>query len=822
MLKHHIKIALRFFGRNKVFTSINILGLAIGITAFLILTQYLSFEKGYDKGMDDVYRVTLSSNIAGDNFEVYATNHPAVGPAMLADFPEVEKYARIVNSKTFGMKAIMSYKNQFGEVIKSSTGAYNTFFADGAILDLFDIPLLQGNPETALKDPLTILFSESLARKLFGNENLVGKEIIVNHTFKCTVNGIFQDLPENSHLAFDILISLSSFGEGPNTTWIWPEFYNYVQLKSGTDPNNVDAKFPAFVQKYLSEIMQEHGFEAKFALQPVGDIHLKSHLQKEISSNSSERTLNFLVIVAAFVICIALINFINLSTAKSMERAKEVGMKKVVGAHRGVLISQFLFESLILNGVAVLIAIMLVCLLMTSFNHLIGHEVLSMGIWSKLGVWIIMLSVLMAGGLLAGIYPAFVLSGFEPVKVLKGKFHYSSNSSFLRKGLVVAQFVVSIALISGTFIVYNQFRYMQNQDLGFRAEQNLVVTAPANVDSTVYQRVILFKNELKQLPNIHSATMTRDVPGKPMIDQNLMRKKEDIKVLQTGTNILSVDHDFLETYKVKLLAGRFFVKEDKARLDFGEQNADPLLHRIVVNASVVKSLGFTNPEEALHKKIVFNYGKPERTAEIIGVIGDYHQQSLQNGYENIILTYPDNYLANFITINMAGNNIHQTISAIESKYKELFPNDPFDYVFLDDYFNQQYKADLKFGLICLLFSGLAIFIAALGLFGLGSHMAMQKVKEISVRKVLGATMLQALILIPKNIMALILISGGIALPIVFFITKKWLESYAFQVGIAAWMFLVPLLIVMIVALLAILTQSVKTAYINPADTLKSE
>lgn len=828
MFRNHIKIAFRFFSKNKLFTFINVLGLAIGITAFLLITQYVSFEKSYDKaipGIEDIYRVSLSTNFDSDAFGTSATNHPAVGPAMKADFPEVESYVRMVDRKVLGGGAVLSYNSDSGELIRSNINDYDIYFAEGELFDFFNIPFIYGDRETALNEPQTIVLSESAAQKFFGDIDPIGKDLSINNSGgKIKVTGVFKDLPQNTHLKFDMLVSFISLNaEYFNSTWVWPEFYNYVKLRPGTNPKTINAKFPGFIAKYLSDIMDEHGFQAKFDLQPVSDIHLKSNFEKEMSANSNESTLTFLIIVAVFVIAIALINFINLSTAKSMERAKEVGLKKVVGAQRGVLISQFLWESMIINFIAILIAILFVSLLVQPFNTLVGVDVLSMAMWTKASVWGIVIGVLLVGGMLAGLYPAFVLSNFRPIQVLNGKFHQSSKGTFLRKALVITQFAVSIALISGTFIVYNQFAFMQNQELGFSADQNLVLNAPMDIDfSEAKLKIKVFKDEIERSPNINSATLSNEVPGKPIMEVSTVRKKGDETVDGTTSSFMEIDHDFLKTYDIAIVAGRDFVKEDAGDYEFDDNSGDPKLYRVLINRATAKALGFASPEAAINQKIIYKYGPIDRTAEVIGVVENYHQRSLENGYDKILFLYPSYYFGEYLTVNISGKDVAPTIASIAQSYSKVFPRNPFNHFFLDEHFNRQYQADQKFGLICLLFSILAIFIAALGLFGLGSHIAMQKVKEISVRKVLGATTLQALLLIPTKLLGLILVSGAIAIPVVYIVIKSWLESYAFKIDMTLWMFLLPVAAVLIVALLSILSQSLKSAWVNPADSLRND
>lgn len=827
MLKNHLKIAIRFFLRNKLFTGINVLGLSIGITAFILLISYIGFEKSYDSfipEVDNLYRVTLTTNLGGNGFATSATNHPMASPAMLSDFPEVESYTRIADKPmAFSGTMNISYTNTSGDEIKSDANDDHIYFADNAIIDLFDIQFIRGDPATALVEPVTVILAEKIAHRFFGNEDPIDKMIEINDNFKLKVTGVFKDRPENTHLPMGMIVSYNIFGKDGDhaNSWVWPEFYNYVKLKPGTSQKTVEAKFPGFVKKYLGDIMNEHGFEAKMALQPVKDIHLKSHLLKEISPNNSEGTLYFLLIVAGFIIAIAMINFVNLSTAKSMERAKEVGLKKVVGAPRSVLIHQFLFESLIINFFAVLIAFVLISLLIPSFNSLVGIEVLSFGMWGQWQVWLALMGIFLVGGILAGLYPAFVLSGFVPIEVLRGKFHKTTKGNKLQKTLVVAQFVISIALIAGTYIVYNQFSYMRNQDLGFNAEQNLVFSAPTYADSTTQQKVESFKRELIQNPNINSAALSDEIPGKPIIQGNTIRQVHERRELGVSANFVIIDQDFIRTYDIELLAGRDFVKEDATSL-YTREGAVPSGHRVVINRSAAKNLGFSDPEAAIDQKMIFKYGPIDRTAEIIGVVEDHHQQSLQKAYDPIVFMHFMNYGASYMTVNIKGANIRGTTAQIETKFKEFFPNDLFNSFFIDDYFNRQYQAESKFGTICLVFSILAIFIAALGLFGLGSHMAMQKTKEISVRKVMGATVVQALAIIPRKLLSLVLLSGAIALPIIYFITKNWLEKYAFKIDLSLWMFVAPLLVVLVVAALSILSQSFKTAMVNPAESLRNE
>ncbi|MDO5980772.1 ABC transporter permease [Flavivirga spongiicola] len=825
MIRNYFKLAWRNLIKNKGYSLINIGGLAIGITAYLLIIQYVNFESRYDQHqprIDDLYRVTLSTNLGSKGFVHAAATHPAVGSAMKQDFPEVENFVRVVDKEIMLGSFVLSYTNEQGDLVKSNVSNDKIYLADSTALDLFKINLIKGNPKTALKEQFSIIISTKVAQRFFGKEDPINKTLTANGSVPVKITGVFEELPENTHLKFDMLISFSSIGQNMDTVWNWPEFYNYIRLRPGTDPATVEAKFPDFVKKYLSEIMQEHSFEARMGLQPVKDIHLKSHLSNEISVNSNEKTLNFLWLIAVFVILIALMNFINLSTAKSTERAMEVGLKKVVGIGRSALIMQFLFESVIINLIAAIIALIIITTLINPFNEFVGLHILALDMWLQPQIWGHIIGLVFLGGLLAGIYPAFVLSGFKPIQVLKGKFHQSEKGTLIRKALVVIQFTISIALIAGTFIMYSQFAYMQNQDLGFDSKHNLIVNAPMVVDSTINKKLEVFKAELLRNPNINVVTATADIPGKKNAWYNTTRQVHEEREASVICNQFSIDHDFMKTYQIKLLAGRNFRLEDHSFYGFRGPEDLGKHNRVMVNRAAVKLLGYSSIEAAVNKKIIFQLGPEDRTAEIIGVMENYHQQSLQNDYDPTVFLYPSYYNAEYLTVNINASNIESTIKAIGEKYETFFPMDPYDYFFLDAHFNKQYKADRKFGQLFFLFAGLAIFIAALGLFGLGSYMAMRRTKELCVRKVLGANTLRILLLIPKSLLILVFISGVIAIPITYFMASEWLSNYAFRVDINLWMFMAPLIVVIIVAALSVLPESIKVALVKPANYLRNE
>ncbi|MEM9328163.1 MAG: ABC transporter permease [Bacteroidota bacterium] len=817
--RYDLKIAFRVFARRKLFTGINITGLTIGITAFVLILSYVRFESSYDlqhPNASDLYRVTLS-NDGGAN--TIAANHPAVAAAMVREYPEVEAFARVVDKKILFGSFVLSYHSPSGEVIRTNANDLKIYIAEASLLQMFDIDLTRGDPETALTEPATVVISESTAQRFFGKEDPLDKILKIDNKDPARVTGVFKDLPENTHLTFDMLISFATLGDWVNTIWIYPEFYNYVRLHPQANPEELERQFPQLIQKYMSEVIEEHQLDVEFGLQKVSDIHLKSSLGKEISANSSEETLYFLLIIAVFVIAIAMINFINLSTAKSMERAKEVGLKKVVGAQRSALIVQFLLESLLVNLLGVMLSMALLCALIHPFNELVGLQVLSMDLWSEGWIWQVLASILVLGGLLAGAYPALVLSQFRPVQVLKGKYHQSKWGTILRKGLVVLQFTISIALMAGTFLVYHQFSFMQNKEVGYNMHHNVVINAPVVIsDTSVQAQMIHFKSELERQSGVNGITLTNDIPGKRLDFHNKVRRAGEARDNYPETYLIAVDHEFLPTYEMKLLAGRNY-RSDEATPFFGE--SEPI-HPVIINRTLSEILGFLAPEDAVGARIAFTNGPRERDSRIIGVVEDHHQQSLRQAFEPTLLYYPKHHYAMYMTVNINREDWGKTLRDMEKAYAKTFPNDPFNFFFLEDQVMRQYEADVRFGKICLLFSILAIFIASLGLFGLGAYMAQQKIKEVSIRKVLGADLIEVLMLIPRSLLQLILVAGLVSLPLVYFAGHQWLSNFAFRVDITIWIFILPVVCVMFVALLAILFQSIRVAYVNPANTLRSE
>jgi putative ABC transport system permease protein len=821
MLKSYLKITYRNLLKNKVFSVVNISGLAIGMAACFFIFQYVHFESSYDnfhKQAADIYRVNISFSGSFASLHGMPTNHPAVGPAMKAEFPEVKDYARVVGTSLFMSASTISYNNvAFNEE--------KIYVADPSFLTMFSFPFIKGDPSKALVQGSTVVISKTMAAKYFGKNDPMGKILNLNRDHPLTVTGVFEDVPENSHLKFDMLVSFRTFGENWGfDNWGWPEFYTYVALTPGADPKKVEAKFPAFINKYLANKMKELNFGTYFHMQHLTDIHLKSdELKGGPEANGSEREIYFLSVIGIFILIIAWINYINLSTAKNIERAKEVGLRKAIGAVKSQVIGQFILESVIINLLALVLAVLIVFLCFPFFGAFIGKDILrgsvSSGIWHAPEFWPVLFSIFIAGTFIVGAYPAFVLSTYKPAIVLKGKFFQSAKGILLRKGLVSFQFILSLLLIAGTIMVYWQLSYMRNQELGYNQKQIVVVKRPPVFDSTFAGKIASFKALLLNNPAVTDVATSSDIPGKVIIGRNNVRKGSEDKTHNFITNITQVDESFVKTFQMQLAAGRSFTAQDTA--DIANTS---IKTRVVINEQVVKALGFKDNEAALHQYIVFGGGMGEVNAEVVGVLKNYHQRSLKEDYDPILYFYPSpsHSDASYFSINVKTDHLQRNLSSIEDSYKSIFSDNPFEYFFLNEYFDKQYQSEQRFGKVFGLFTILAIIVACLGLLGLSSFVIKLRTKEIGIRKVLGASVYSLLALFSKDFIKLVLLASVIVIPFIYFIGNMWLQNYAFHIHLNWIFFVVPPLLLMTISLITISLQSVKAALANPIKSLKTE
>lgn len=800
MIKNYLVSVVRYISRNKAFTFINILGLAIGMTACMLITQYVLHEFSYDDFHDkkeQIFRVQLDRYNKGEVSTRWASGCAGIGPDLKANFAEVKNYVRLS-----GSRALLSN----GPVYFREEGVY---YASEDFFKVFSVRLIKGQDSLVLKDPFKMVISQSLAKKYFGEEDPVGKVLKNNGRAEYEITGVFEDLPANSHMNINALFSFSSYQKlvnDPVDSWMWDGFLTYILLDERTDPKQFERKLPAFVEKQVGEELKQGNEGMVFHLQPLNDIHLDSDFIGEFKPNGNRQSAYFLSVVAVLILLIAWINYINLSTAKSIERAREVGVRKVMGGFRAQLVQQFLFESLLLNVLAVGIAIVFVVMLTPSFSELAGRE-LDYLLFKQNMFWLWTGALIVGGALLSGLYPAFVLSGYRPVEVLKGKFKNTNRGVFFRKGMVVIQFVASITLIVGTFAVYQQIRYMQEQSLGVNIDQTLVLRAPNVVDSTYAQKFQIFKQRIQQYPEVVSICASSSVPGRqPDWNAGGIRRLSQREDEANQYRVIAMDHDFIKAYGLDVVAGRGFSGEVS-----GENK------NVVINESARRLMGFEKNDEAVNEYIFF-WGD---TFRIAGVVKNYHQESLKKAYDPLIFRY-ESSPGGFYSIRFNTAKVQESIARFEDDWKRTFPGNPFTHLFLDDHYNQQYKADQQFGKVFGLFSVLAIFIACLGLFGLSSLTAIQRTKEIGVRKVLGASVSGILRLISRDYIVLMLVAILLAVPLTWWIMDQWLQDFAYRIDLSWWIFALPSLIVIMVALFTVSIHTVKAARTNPAKSLRYE
>lgn len=820
MIRNMLLVALRSLGRNKFFSSLNILGLAIGMAVFLLIAQYVRFEKSYENfipGRENIYRVTLETYTADKMAMASAENYPAVGPAMKSEFPEVTEYARLYNMG-YKNNVVITYKEARPEPV--AIKQHHFLYADSAFLPLMKYEMMKGNAANALAEPNTAVVSEKYAGIYFKEQDPVGKTLVMQdddfNYEPATVTGVFKDLPANTHLKFDILFSYKTLyargddaNERYNQSWEGKDMYTFVELRAGTDPGKIEAKFPALVDKYKPELKQSQQKNV-LGLQPLKDIHLKSDLAEEAGTNGSDRIVLFMGMIGIFVLIIAWINYVNLSTARALERAKEVGVRKVIGAFKKQLIIQFLVEAALINLLSVILAWAITYVAVPYFNTIAG---LSLTNSYLLQPWFLVLIVVLwlGGTFLSGLYPAFVLSSFKPVVVLKGKMKSGMRGIILRKVLVIMQFMASIALIAGTLIVYRQLTYMMNRDLGVNIDQVLVVQRPGIADtsrSVFNSSIDLFRHELKKNPAVQAVSTSLTVPGKQRQYKALVKRLgiNDSAIVR----INSMDYDFRNVFKMKMIAGRNFSPDYPK-----DENAS-----VILTETASRLLGFKTPEDAIGKTLtVPDFGDDKFV--VAGVVNDYHQVSLKKALDPTIFICTL-HGGEFYSVRLNGGNSSQAVDFVRQAWAKAFPGNPFEYFFLDDYFNRQYSNERKFVKLFTTFSILAVIIGCMGLFGLSAYMASQRIKEIGIRKVLGASVSNIVSMLSKDFLKLIMISIFMATPVTWLVMNTWLSDFAYRVSIGWWVFAIAGLAALLIAVITISFQAVKAAVANPVQSLRTE
>ncbi len=800
MLKVNFLLALRALLKNRIYSIINIAGLSIGISAFLLIWLFIDHERAFDLFHTDanrIFRIQQTRINQGEPTARTVAVCAGIGKDMKANFPEVEYDVRI-----FKTTPVILYQGE-GLKVERSCYASEDFFR------IFSFKLKQGVDSLVLKRPYTAVISSSLAKEIFNNVDPIGKAISIRGRWDVEITGVFEDMPLNSHMKFDFMLSFATYESRANKfifeePWRWDGFITYVKLREHADYKFTEAKLPALIETQTGTWLKETNQRMEESLQPLTSIHLYSDVDGEIETNGNHQHVFYLTLVAFFILIIAWLNYISLATAKSLERAKEVGVRKVLGSLRLQLISQFLSEAFVLNIIATCVAIIVVVISLPYFSTLIDRPILISALNEKF--WYIILLISVGGAFVSGLYPAFVLSGFKPAIILKGKFLTSTSGRLARKGMVLIPFATAIILMSCLYIVQNQISFLRQQQLGFDPKQKLVVRDSEVYDSLYDSRTAAFRNELVRIPGIENMSFLSIVPGTPITSYaNSVRKISDDDTKANQYKYIWVDEYFTDVLGLNLLSGRNFSEKDITTTT------------LIVNELAAKYLGYQKPEEAIGGRISFL----DDTCTIVGVVNNFHHESPKNPLLPIIYSFrPDGGVYYLVPIETT--SAKATVEKVEVLFNSIFPGQPFTYFFLDEKYDSQYHRDIQFGKVIALFTGLLIFVTTLGLFGLSAYTAMVRTKEIGIRKVLGATEGSIVAMLCKEYLILILFATIIAIPSSWYVMNKWLDSFAIKVNVTPWMFILPAFGIVTITLLTISFQTLRVAFTNPAETLRSE
>lgn len=803
MWKNYLKIAWRNILKRKGYSAINILGLAIGMAACIIIVLFITRETGFDtfhKNAERIYRVPVNAAVAGDHFEV-AVNSAPCGPAMLEEIPGIETFCRVRKN---GNDILLSYKDRkFYE--------QDYFHVDSTFFEIFSYPLLKGNPDKALSAPYEMVLTQSTVNKIFGDKNPLGKSIKMNQDRSYKVTGVVADPPANTHFRFNVLISLSSTisrmgQEHFHNSWGSLMYHTYIKLKPTVTEKRINEQLPGWYKKHANEMIEEAdaNFEFDFSpyLQPITDIHLHSDLFNEIETNGDIAYVYTFSAIAVFILLIAGINYMNLSTAQSIKRSREVGMRKVHGATRRQLIWQFLSESVLISFFALLIALLLVELSIPFFSQLVGYS-LKIDLLNNLYILPLVLGFGILTGIVSGSYPAFYLSAFQPIKVLKKNLFRGRKQAPLSKALVMLQFVISASLIIGAVTIYRQLEYIQSKNLGYDKEHVVVIPIRNNMDKAGFES---YKKELSQLAAVQSVSAAASVPGQSL-SGNGFTLGDDPSEKQRIIHTITADEDFQQTLKMKMVKGRYFSKE------FGTDSA-----AAVINEHAAKKFGWKEP---IGKKIIdYNINPPlERT--VIGVVEDFHYSSMRQPIEQLIIR-PNIDSYNYLAVRLAPGNIRQHLRSVEEKWYEIEKAFPFDYFFLDSSLQQDYAGEQRMGQVITWFTLIALFIASLGLLGMATFNAQQRTKEIGIRKVLGATVSELVFSLVQQYSKWVIIANLIAWPLAWYFISEWLANFAYHTSIRWWFFAFSIIATLLLAIVTVSWQALKTARTNPVETLNYE
>lgn len=818
MIRNYLKVALRSIFRNKLTAFINIAGLAMAMTCCIVIYLFVTDELSYDRyhaKADRTYRVTRNFlNKDGVPNLHLANVAPPIGPLLKNDFGEIETMARTIN---FGLVVGLE---ENGELIKNFSEDY-LFVAEPDIFKIFDIEVIEGDKNTALSRPFTIMLSKKSAEKFFGNANALGKRLRASNQFDLEVTGVFSDFPAQSHWHPEYLVSFSTLEDDKiygrtrlETNWGNNAFGTYVVLSEGSEPKKIESGFPDFLNRHFGNYAKANfGAPPDFVasksttlfLQSLTDIHLRSHLDDELEVNGNINNVRMMSVIGIFIILIACFNFVNLSTARATKRSKEVGLRKVVGAFKSQLINQYLSESVLISFFALVLGIALTYLCLGWMNSFTGKS-LSMNIITNWQLYAGLIGFAVVVGLLAGLYPAFILSGFKPVLVLKGQQGSIKGKGFVRRSLVVAQFSISIVLLISTAITFQQLDFLNTRDLGYDKDQIITLSYYNELDDN-YEA---FYNELTKFTAIENIGRSSRVPTGRLLDSfgpPLITKGDSLITTGVTTKFVAIDHEFFRTYGTEIQAGRDLSKSI---------GTDDSL-AFIINETAAKAYGWNAIGDGIDKD--FSYGNVK--GKLVGIVKDFYFESLHQSIIPIVFFSRPGYFNN-LSIKISGNQIPQGLEHVEKVWKEFLPKRPFSYQFLSENYQRLYEAEQKQSQLFTIFSGLAIFIACLGLFGLATFNTLQRVKEIGIRKVLGASVPSILTLLSREIVILIVVANLIAWPLAWYFMNQWLSTFAYHIDMNLAIYLVAALSAIMVALITVSTQTIKAAMTNPSNTLRYE
>ncbi|TSJ40793.1 FtsX-like permease family protein [Mucilaginibacter corticis] len=808
MFKSYFKIAFRNLWKNKSFSAINILGLAIGLAVCLLITLFVIDELSYDKynlNADRIYRISSDFEVNGSLFNDRESPAP-MAATMMKDYPQIEQATRL----QYAGKILVKKGSQ-------TITEKNTFFGDANMFKVFTLPFIAGDVNTALSQPKSIVIAEDVARKYFNSTNVLGRTLHLNNTDDYKITGVIKNTPSQSHLHFNIIIAMAGLQESRNNQWTSEDFSTYIMVKPGVTQQDLDRYLKEATKKYaepelvqfihatIADIEKNKGDHFRFVTTPITKIHLYSTTSREIEPSGNVQYVYIFIVIAAFILIIACINFMNLSTARSAGRAREVGVRKVLGSNRSTLIYQFLTESTLTSFVALLIALFLAALLLPYFNILAGKQIVfsfMASLWLVPGLFAVTLII----GLMAGLYPAFFMSAFMPIQVLKGKLSSGFKGSWLRNSLVVFQFATVIMLIIGTLVIYSQLNYIRNKKLGYERDQVLVIKNTYSL----YQHANTFKQDVLKLAGVQSGTITAFLPTEaPEVTE--VYSKDAVKSPGQSMGLISwiVDEDYIPTLGMKMAEGRNFSKENLSDST-----------GIVVNEAAAALLGYKKP---LDKKLYLGSGKDQLALNIIGVVKDFNFGSMRNKIKPLVLRLGANRGA--MAFKVTTKNLPGVIRQVETLYHNADANmagQPFAYSFMDDDFNYLYQSEQNTAKIFMSFAFFAIFIACLGLFGLVTYAAEQRTKEIGIRKVLGASVVNIVNMLSNDFLKLVGIAGIVAFPIAWYAMNSWLQGFAYRTTISWWVFVVAALLAIIITIATVSFRAIKAALTNPVSSLKNE